>query len=210
MKPASVFAELSTFIPERRRPVGHIATFDRAGTGQTEARAISTDDAGLILLRFANGARGSLTTSQISMGRKNSLTWEIAGSAGTAAWDSEHPDHLWLGHRDEPNQILQRDAALMNATGAATAALPGGHVEGFADTFHALFRSVYQDVLNGKRSSQSNYASFEDGHFEMLLCEAVAKSAREGRCQLSARLPREGRLAGKAEGAWVRLCCGRR
>lgn len=181
MKPASVFAELSTFIPERRRPVGHIATFDRAGIGQTEARAISTDDAGLILLRFANGARGSLTTSQISMGRKNALTWEIAGSAGTAAWDSEHPDHLWLGHRDEPNQILQRDAALMNATGAATAALPGGHVEGFADTFHALFRSVYQDVLNGKRSSQSNYASFEDGHFEMLLCEAVAKSAREGR-----------------------------
>lgn len=181
MKPVSVFAELATFIRERRRPVGHVATFDRVGAGRTEARTISTDDAGLILLRFPGGARGSLTTSQVSMGRKNSLTWEIAGSAGTAAWDAERPDHLWIGHRDAPNQILQRDAALMNPAGSAAAGLPGGHVEGFADTFHALFRNIYQDVLDGRRSARSSYASFEDGHAEMLLCEAVIKSASEGR-----------------------------
>jgi predicted dehydrogenase len=121
-----------------------------------------------------------VSTSQISQGRKNSLTWEIAGSAASAAWASEQPDQLWIGHRDAPNQILSRDAALMNTGGAAAAALPGGHVEGFADTFRALFRQVYADVAKGRPSPGATYASFEDGHYEMLLCDAVLESARSG------------------------------
>lgn len=177
---ASVFAELATFLPERQKPVGPVETFS-AASGATETRFVETDDAATILLRFANGARGVMSTSQISQGRKNSLMWEIAGAAASAAWDSERPDHLWIGHRDAPNQILQRDGALMNAAGAAAANLPGGHVEGFADTFRALFSQVYSDVARGKRSADATYASFEDGHQEMLFCDAVLKSAREGR-----------------------------
>ncbi|MGR3661443.1 MAG: Gfo/Idh/MocA family protein [Paracoccaceae bacterium] len=180
LKPTAVFAELSTFIPERKKPVGPVETFAKTGQGKTETRLIETEDAAQILLRFENGARGSLTVSQVSPGRKNVMQWDIAGSAGSAAWHSETPDHLWLGHRDEPNQILQRDAAMMNATGAAAAYLPGGHVEGFADTFFALFNSVYADIVQGRRSDQSTYASFEDGHFEMRFCEAVLKSSRQG------------------------------
>ncbi len=69
----------------------------------------------------------------------------------------------------------------MNEAGAAAANLPGGHVEGFADTFRALFRQVYADVAAGGRSLASTYAGFEDGHHEMLFCDAVLESAREGR-----------------------------
>jgi len=181
LKPTAILAELATFIPERQRPLGPVETFARTGGQATEPRPIQTDDAGLILLRFANGARGSVTTSQVSHGRKNAMSWEISGADGSAAWHSERPDHLWIGHRDGPNQILQRDPGLMNATGSAAASLPGGHVEGFADTFFALFSAIYADVLAGHRRPQSNYASFEEGHAEMLLCDAVIKSARQGR-----------------------------
>lgn len=180
LKPVAVMAELATFIPERQKPVGPVETFSKSD-GASEARRIQTDDAGLILLRFANGARGSVTTSQVSHGRKNAMSWEISGSAGSAGWHSEHPDHLWIGHRDEPNQILQRDPGLMNAMGSAAASLPGGHVEGFGDTFFAMFRAIYADVLAGGRSKQASYASFEDGHDEMEFCDAVIKSAGEGR-----------------------------
>ncbi|MDB5472938.1 MAG: Gfo/Idh/MocA family oxidoreductase [Devosia sp.] len=181
LKPTAVLAELATFIDERQRPLGRLETFTRSGGQASEARRIETDDAGMILLRFANGARGAFTTSQVSHGRKNAMSWEISGASGSAAWHSEHPDHLWLGHRDAPNQILQRDAGLMNGAGGSAASLPGGHVEGFADTFFAFFRAVYADVLAGGRSAGASYASFEDGHFEMLFCDAVIKSAREGR-----------------------------
>ena len=121
-----------------------------------------------------------MSTSQISQGRKNALHWDISGSAASAAWHSETPDHLWIGHRDAPNQILQRDASLMNAQGAAAASLPGGHVEGFADSFRAFFRAVYADIAKGGRAADAAYASFEDGHYEMLFCDAVLKSAKKG------------------------------
>lgn len=181
MKPNAVFADLSTFIPERQRPIGPVETFTKSTGQNSETRRIKTDDAALILLRFPNGARGSLTTSQVSHGRKNAMNWEISGANGSAAWHSEHPDHLWLGHREAPNQILQRDASLMNALGGGAASLPGGHVEGFADTFFAFFRAVYTDVLAEKHGPSSNYASFADGHYEMQFCDAVIASAREGR-----------------------------
>lgn len=177
---SEVFAELATFIPERQKPLGPVETFT-ATKGATETRHVTTDDAATILLRYTNGARGVMSTSQISQGRKNAMAWDIAGSARSAAWHSETPDHLWIGHRDAPNQILQRDAALMNATGAAAASLPGGHVEGFADTFHALFRQIYGDVARGARAATSTFASFEDGHHEMLFCDAVLQSAKDGR-----------------------------
>jgi predicted dehydrogenase len=175
----AVLAELATFVPERQRPLGPVETF-AATAGATEARRIVTDDAAMILLRFANGARGVMSTSQINQGRKNALQWEVAGSAASAAWASEVPDQLWLGHRDAPNQILQRDAGLMNRSGAKAASLPGGHVEGFADSFQAFLRAVYDDIAAGGRSGGATYASFADGHGEMLLCDAVAQSARLG------------------------------
>jgi predicted dehydrogenase len=69
----------------------------------------------------------------------------------------------------------------MNAAGRAAAALPGGHVEGFFDTFCAHFRAVYADVAAGRPSSSPGYPTFAAGHDEMLIGEAIARSAREGR-----------------------------
>jgi predicted dehydrogenase len=179
MKPSEVLADLATFLPNREKPLGPVESF-RAAAGATETRAIATDDAATILLRYPNGARGALTTSQVSFGRKNALIWEIVGSKAAAAWAAEQPDQLWIGHRDQPNQQLQRDPGLMNALGAAAARLPGGHVEGFADTFHAMFAQIYADAAAGKRGPGSTWASFADGHDEMLLCDAVLASARSG------------------------------
>lgn len=179
LRPVEVLADLATFVTEREKPLGPVETFARSA-GTTERVHVRTDDAGLILLRYPNGARGALTTSQVSHGRKNAMVWEIAGSKAAAAWESETPDHLWIGQRDGPNQVLQRDPGLMNATGAAAASLPGGHVEGFADTFFALFRQVYADIARGGRGGDSTWATFEDGHHEMLFCDAVLDSAARG------------------------------
>ena len=122
---------------------------DRDRDRDRRPRQIATEDAATILLRFDNGARGSVSISQISAGRKNSLQYEIDGSTAVVAWDSEQPDQLWIGHRDRPNEILIKNPALMGPAGQAAAALPGGHVEGFADTFGAHFRAVYADVAAG-------------------------------------------------------------
>ena len=117
--------------------------------------------------------------SQISAGRKNSLLFEIDGSTSAAAWNSEQPDELWIGHRGQANEVLQRDPALLNAEGRRASSLPGGHVEGFADTFRALYAAVYRAVAAG--NPLEGYPTFADGHDEMLVCDAVARSHREQR-----------------------------
>jgi predicted dehydrogenase len=178
---SAVMADLTTFIETRQEPTGPVETFSTERSTETVERAIATEDAATILLRFDGGARGAVSISQISAGRKNSLIYEIDGSDGAWSWDSEQPDQAWIGHRDRPNEILIRNPALMGASGQAAAALPGGHVEGFFDTFCAHFRAVYADVVAGSPSARPSYPTFADGHDEMLVGEAIARSAREGR-----------------------------
>lgn len=175
-----VMADLATFIPVRHEPVGPVETFS-VSAGRTTPREIRTEDTANILLRFDNGARGAFSVSQVSAGRKNSLQYEIDGSLAAASWDSEQPDQLWIGHRDAPNEILLRNPALMGESGRAAATLPAGHVEGFADTFGALFRAIYADVAAGRPSASPSYPTFADGHDEMLVGDAIAQSAGSSR-----------------------------
>jgi predicted dehydrogenase len=176
-----VMADLTTFIPTRQQPAGPVQSFSTERSADTVAREIGTEDTAVILLRFENGARGTVAISQLSAGRKNSLEYEIDGSTGAVAWDSEQPDQLWIGNRQAPNEILIRNPALMGTAGQAAAYLPGGHVEGFADTFRALFAAIYADVGAGGPSERPIYPTFAEGHDEMLVGDAVAASSRDGR-----------------------------
>jgi predicted dehydrogenase len=176
-----VLADLATAIPVRRRPKGEVETFASADAVEREDAAMSTEDIAHILLRFENGARGSLVVSQVSIGRKNSLRFEVDGSVGALAWDSERNEELWLGRRDGPNEVLIRNAALMHPAAAARTHLPVAHAEGFADTFRELYGAVYADVARGRPSDEPDYPTFRDGHVENVLCDAVALSNRERR-----------------------------
>jgi predicted dehydrogenase len=177
----SVMADLTTFIPVRRKPAGSVHAFATERSAETTSVEIDTEDVATLLLRFEGGARGSVAISQLSPGRKNSLAYEVDGSTAAVAWDSEHPEQLWIGHRDRPNEVLIRNPALMNAAGRAAARLPGGHVEGFADTFGAAFGAVYDDVIAGRPAADPVYATFADGHQEMLIGDAILQSSRTGR-----------------------------
>jgi predicted dehydrogenase len=85
------------------------------------------------------------------------------------------------GRRLGPNELLLRNPALMGEAGRAAAALPGGHVEGFGDTFGALFRAIYADVQAGRPDPDPPYADFAAGHDEMLVNDAIALSAQDRR-----------------------------
>ena len=71
--------------------------------------------------------------------------------------------------------------AFWRIIGRAAARLPGGHVEGFADTFAAHFIAIYEAVIAGRPAAHPAYPTFTDGHIEMLVGDAVAESARTGR-----------------------------
>ncbi len=183
----SVMADLANMIPVRYRPTSSGETFSTASAHNVEPFVVDTDDVATILIRFEGGARGCVAISQISAGRKNSLQYEIDGSTSSLAWDSEQPDQLWIGHRDRPNELLLRDPALLGPVARAAAQLPGGHVEGYGDTFRALFAAIYADVAAGAPPERPAYPTIADGHDTMLVLDAVAESARTSQWATVAR-----------------------
>jgi predicted dehydrogenase len=181
MRVESLFADLATTIPVRQRPTGEVETFAAAEDVEREDAPMTTEDVGHILLRFEGGTRGSLVVSQVSAGRKNALRFEVDGSKGSLAWDSERNEELWLGHRGKPNEVLWRDPSLFAPEAATRTGLPAGHAEGFAETFKELYRAVYEAVAAGGPPERPDYPTFADGHWENVLGDAVARSNRERR-----------------------------
>jgi predicted dehydrogenase len=176
-----VMADLHTFVPVRRHPPGPVETFATVSEeSELVEEEMTSDDAASILLRFEDGARGTVSISQVSAGRKNSVTIEVDGSEAALAWWSEDPDRLWVGHRGRPNELLQRDPALVDSEVRRLVGYPGGHVEGYPDTFRALFSEVYRDVAAGGPAASPRYPTFADGDDVLRVTEAVAASARKG------------------------------
>jgi predicted dehydrogenase len=177
----AVCADLLTVHPVRRRPRGEVETYSGKLAKEEDLVPVevTTEDYGGILLRFKGGARGSLTVSQVTAGRKNSLRYELAGEKGALYWNSEEPESLWLGRRSGPNEVLLRDPSLLSGPARAAIGVPGGHAEGYADTFKQHFRAFYGYVAKADFAAPAPFATFADGHREVVLCEAVLESHRK-------------------------------
>jgi predicted dehydrogenase len=178
-----VLADLHTFVPERNHPLVEVGTFGGhrlAADLERVREPMTSDDAAGLLLRLEGGVRGVCSVSQVSAGRKNRLSWELNCAEGSLAWVSEEPEYLWVGHRDRPNEVANKDPGLMTELGASVTGYPAGHVEGYPDTFRGLFAAVYADVAAGKPSPDPAYPTFADGHEVALVCQAVAESAASG------------------------------
>jgi predicted dehydrogenase len=99
---ARLVARTLTAIPERSvAGSGHAFTAARDAAA-AERRAVTTEDAAVVLFETDRGAAGSVLVSQVSPGRKNRLWFEIAGERAGAAFDQEQPETLWIGRRDAP------------------------------------------------------------------------------------------------------------
>jgi len=179
-----VCASLFTVHNTRKKPKTHVATFqgkEADAPMEYDEIPIDTEDGGSILIQFDNGAHGVLTVSQVSAGRKNYEWFEIDGSRKAIHWNQEEPNSLWIGYRDKPNEIVIKDPSLMDAPTRKYAHYPGGHPEGYPDCLKNLFMNVYEFIRSGKNPAEHHkeFPTFEDGHTEIKIVEAILKSNKE-------------------------------
>ena len=178
----AVFADFKVFLPVRKKPASPGETFTtKLQRDDAVEQPVHTEDWATVLFRYAGGGRGVTTVSQVSAGRKNRLTYEISGSHSAIAWDSERPNELWIGHRDRPNELVHKDPALLAPAARQFASFPGGHSEGFPDTFKQLFYSVYRYLEAGEFDAPPDFPTFEDGRRSLCVGEAIFRSAHEDR-----------------------------
>jgi predicted dehydrogenase len=147
-----------------------LATFHASRKGAP----VDTEDFGAVLFHLGARARGAFTVSQVSAGCKNRLSLEIYGTRASVRWDQERPDELWIGHRERRNEVLMKDPALLDPRAAPFADAPGGHAEGYADTFKQLFRRFYQSIADS--GAPVEYPQFTDGLRQMRLLDAALAS----------------------------------
>jgi predicted dehydrogenase len=173
---SEVLADLGIHHKTRRRPLGEVKTFSGKVENQRYQKyQVETEDFASVLLRYAGGAHGTVSVSQVAAGRKNELRLEIYGEKQSAWWDSETPEQLTFGHRDTPNQVAIRGAAGFSREEVRPFMdYPAGHVEGFADSFKMQMRAIYTRIATGKGTPL--FATVEDGDMEVRLCEAILAS----------------------------------
>ncbi len=177
LKIAEVCADFATFHKIRKKPLKPIETY--AGKvlqpEDYEDMAINTEDYATVLFRLENDGRGVMTVNQVAAGRKNRLYFEIDGSKQSIAWESETPNQIWIGRRDGNNEIMLRDPSLVYPECREVIDYPGGHNEGFPDTFKQLLKEVYAHI-SGEKSGDASYPTFKDGLRELILCEKIIES----------------------------------
>jgi predicted dehydrogenase len=176
LRVSSLCADLQTFHPTRKRPKHSVETFANKLLGPEDyiETPVDTEDFGAVVFRMGKRTRGAMTASQVSAGRKNGLSIEIYGAKASVAWNQERPDELWSGRRDEGNQIFIKDPSLLKPEARSYADLPGGHSEGYDDTFKQVFRRFYASIEDP--SAEPEYPEFADGLRQLIILEAELAS----------------------------------
>jgi predicted dehydrogenase len=177
----SLCADIQTFHPTRKKAKHAVDTFSGKALRKEDYEdvTIDTEDYAAVMFQMGERTRGCFTVSQVSAGRKNSYRFEIFGTKAGMAWDGERPEELWIGHRDAPNHVLLKDPPLLKAEARAYADLPGGHSEGYDDTFKQVFRRFYSGIENP--GAKPEYPQFVDGLRHMTILDAeFASYERKG------------------------------
>ena len=146
------------------------------------------DDYGTAVIRYENGALGTVTASQISHGRENDLRIQIDGTLGSLEWHQEEPNKMLVRHNGKPHQLYTRDpnAPFMNDAGRAACRLPSGHPEAFFEAFANVYRAAFDamaEAAGGGAFERTNtvYPNIHDGVEGMYFIEqAVASSKADG------------------------------
>ena len=163
--PQTISAHLKIFEPQRR-----------------------LDDYGHAVIRYENGALGTVTASQISHGRENDLRIEIDGTLASLEWHQENPNELFVRKNGHPHAIYTRDpnAPFIHPSAKAACRLPAGHPEAFFEAFANIYRNAFdamEQAIAGRPFERINtiYPNICDGVEGMYFIEqSVASSKADG------------------------------
>ncbi len=178
----AVIADLSTTIPVRYTTGVSAEAFSSDKPRKHNPVRVDGEDLASVLLRFENGARGSVSVGQALPGHKNDLQVEVCGSAMSLKWKQEQQNELWIGYHDRPNCVLSKDPTLVAPEVRPYIHLPGGHQESWSDAFYNVIRDAYCWVSErgAPEAKLPMLPTFCDGYRSACVVEAMLRSHASG------------------------------
>ncbi len=166
-KPESLCADLDSFVDGRQ-----------------------LDDNAHILLRYNDGVKGMLWSSQVAPGNENALRLRVYGTDGGLEWAQEDPNYLWHTPLGEPKRLLTRNGSGANDAATSVSRIPPGHPEGYLEGFANIYTDVAQAIIarrsDDKAKGEYLFPTIHDGLAGMAFVNAAVNSSKRG-------------------GAWVKL-----
>jgi predicted dehydrogenase len=153
----SLCADLTTFVPGRK-----------------------LDDDANVLLRLANGAKGTLTCSQIACGEENNLTLRVYGTRGGIEWHQQSPNSLIFKPAGAPSQVLRVGQGYLSDAAKAATRVPPGHPEGYLEAFATIYSAAIADMRRRREGQPTlgGYPTVHDGVRGMRFIDAVVQSSQ--------------------------------
>lgn len=174
---AAVNASLMIMHPTRLQYEKTGGTFDKKRGRLIRETPVVNEDAASIMVRFEDGSNGLFYVSQVSAGHKNDMRLRFDFESCSCEWRQEENNLLYIGHRDEPNQVKYRETGALSKEAQAFTELPAGHLEGWNDVLYQAIGAFYQSIRTGSyKRDRVPYATVEDGVWIMKIIEACLTS----------------------------------
>lgn len=156
---------LNTFIKERPLP------------GSDKKAPVDVDDAAISLMKFENGAIGTIEASRFALGHKNHLRFEINGGKGSIAFDLERLNELELYIEEGPNSGFKTILVTDASHPYIESWWPPGHTIGYEHTF---IHTVY-DLLRAIENQEVPSSNFEDGVRNQKVLDGIERASASGK-----------------------------
>ncbi|WP_340066309.1 Gfo/Idh/MocA family oxidoreductase [Ascidiimonas aurantiaca] len=140
------------------------------------------DDDGNLLLRLENGAKGTMSFSQIATGEENNLSIRVYGEKGSIEWHQENPNQLITRWLDKPKKIFTPNGHNLYPEAMAASRIPAGHPEGYLEGFANIYKSFANHltaVLEGKTIENPDYPSVSEGVRGVKFIHTAVASSKE-------------------------------
>ncbi|MBI1189702.1 MAG: gfo/Idh/MocA family oxidoreductase [Tepidisphaera sp.] len=150
---AGALGDIGTHAENLIRYVSGLHIESLAADVHTLVHGRRVDDDALVRLRFAGGAVGHISVSQVCVGEENGLALRIYGENAGLTWRQEHPNELHLNTLSGDRRIITRGSTASQAQGLGATRLPPGHPEGFIEAFANVYRGVFA-AMRGERGAE--------------------------------------------------------
>lgn len=137
------------------------------------------DDDGNLLLRMENGAKGTMSISQIALGEENNLAIKVYGKKGSLEWHQENPNKLITHWLEEPVKIFTPNGNDLYPEALNVSRIPAGHPEGYLEAFATIYKNFAMHLMavnNNKIIENPDYPTIKDGVRGMQFIYAAVSS----------------------------------